>query len=48
VIRFTDSGIAWERGHKKATTAIRGPVASLLLFTYGRLPASDGQAHVLR
>ena len=41
IIRFTDSGIAWERGHEKATTAVRGPVASLLLFTYGRLPA-DG------
>ncbi len=43
VIRFTDSGIAWERGHEKATTAIRGPVTSLLLFTYGRLPASDAR-----
>ena len=41
VIRFTDSGIVWERGHEKATAAIRGPVTSLLLFTYGRLPASD-------
>jgi uncharacterized protein (TIGR03083 family) len=41
VIRFTDSGIAWERGHQKATTAIRGPVTSLLLFTYGRRPVSD-------
>ena len=41
VIRFTDSAIAWERGHEKATTAIRGPVASLLLFTYGRRAASD-------
>jgi uncharacterized protein (TIGR03083 family) len=41
IIRFTDRGIAWERGHEKATTAIRGPVASLLLFTYGRRPA-DG------
>jgi uncharacterized protein (TIGR03083 family) len=41
VIRFTDSGIAWERGHAKATTAVRGPVASLLLFTYGRLAATD-------
>jgi uncharacterized protein (TIGR03083 family) len=46
VIRFTDSGIAWERGHMKATTAIRGPVASLLLFTYGRLPAGDGHLAV--
>lgn len=41
VIRFTDSGIAWERGHEKATTAVRGPVTSLLLFTYGRRPATD-------
>ena len=43
VIRFTDSGIAWERGHEKATTAIRGPVASLLLFTYGRAPVADAR-----
>lgn len=41
VIRFTDSGIAWERGHEKATAAVRGPVTSLLLFTYGRIPAAD-------
>jgi uncharacterized protein (TIGR03083 family) len=41
LIRFTDSGIAWERGHAKATAAVRGPVTSLLLFTYGRRPASD-------
>jgi len=41
VIRFTDSGIAWERGHQKATAAVRGPVTSLLLFTYGRRPVSD-------
>jgi hypothetical protein len=41
VIPFTHSGIAWERGHEKATAAIRGPVTSLLLFTYGRRQASD-------
>jgi uncharacterized protein (TIGR03083 family) len=40
LIRFTDSGIAWERGHDKATAAVRGPVTSLLLFTHGRLPVS--------
>jgi hypothetical protein len=43
VIRFTDSGIDWQRGHEKATTAIRGPVTSLLLFTCGRRPASDAR-----
>jgi uncharacterized protein (TIGR03083 family) len=43
LIRFTDSGIDWQRGHEKATTAVRGPVTSLLLFTYGRRPVSDPQ-----
>jgi uncharacterized protein (TIGR03083 family) len=46
-IRFTDSGIAWERGHVKATTAVRGPLTSLLLFTCGRRPASDPRLQVL-
>ena len=41
MIRFTDSGIDWQRGHGKATTAIRGPVTSLLLFACGRRPVSD-------
>ena len=41
IIRFTDTGVDWQRGHEKATTAIRGPVTSLLLFAYGRLPVSD-------
>jgi uncharacterized protein (TIGR03083 family) len=46
MIRFTESGIAWERGHGKATVAVRGPVTSLLLFTYGRLPGSDERLSV--
>jgi uncharacterized protein (TIGR03083 family) len=47
VIRFTDTGIAWERGHEKATTAIRGPVTSLLMFTCGRRAASDPRLTLL-
>lgn len=43
LVRFTDSGIAWERGHAKATAAVRGPVTSLLLFTYGRRPVTSPQ-----
>ena len=46
LIRFTDSGIAWERGPGRATTAIRGPLTSLLLFTCGRRPASDPRLSV--
>lgn len=41
LIRFSGSGLEWERGHAKATAAVRGPVASLLLFTYGRIPPDD-------
>ena len=41
LVRFTESGIAWERGHTKATVAVRGPVATLLLFTYGRVAPAD-------
>jgi len=41
LVRFTESGIAWERGHAKATVAVRGPVATLLLFTYGRVAPAD-------
>ena len=33
-------GVEWSRGHAKATTAVRGPVAELLLFTYGRVPGT--------
>jgi uncharacterized protein (TIGR03083 family) len=32
--------MSWTRGHEKATAAVRGPVADLLLFAYGRYPAA--------
>jgi uncharacterized protein (TIGR03083 family) len=41
LIRFDGGGMAWSRGHEKASAAVRGPVAALLLFTYGRIPGSD-------
>jgi uncharacterized protein (TIGR03083 family) len=37
LIRFTDGTVTWSRGHEKATAAVRGPVAALLLFSYGRV-----------
>jgi uncharacterized protein (TIGR03083 family) len=37
LIRFADGTVTWSRSHEKATAAVRGPVAALLLFTYGRL-----------
>jgi uncharacterized protein (TIGR03083 family) len=41
LIRFADGTVTWSRGHEKATAAVRGPVSSLLLFTYGRIAGSD-------
>lgn len=42
LVRFLGpAGIEWERGHAQATAAVRGPVAELLLFGYGRIPPSD-------
>ena len=46
LVRFTESGIAWERGHTRASVAVRGPVTSLLLFTYGRLDPEDSRLAV--
>jgi uncharacterized protein (TIGR03083 family) len=46
LVRFTESGIAWERGHARASVAVRGPVTSLLLFTYGRLDPEDSRLSV--
>jgi uncharacterized protein (TIGR03083 family) len=42
LIRFAGGTVSWSRGHEKATAAVRGPVAELLLFTYGRLDPSAG------
>ena len=41
LIRFTDGGFTWERGHAKATTAVRAPVGLLLLAAYGRIDPAD-------
>ena len=41
LIRFADGTVTWSRGHSKAPAAVRGPVARLLLFTYGRVRPSD-------
>jgi len=46
LIRFADGTLTWSRGHEKATTAVRGPVAALLLFTYGRVRPDDDRLTV--
>ena len=41
MIRLTQDGMTWERGHGKGTAAVRGPVGTLLLFAYGRAGAAS-------
>jgi uncharacterized protein (TIGR03083 family) len=46
-IELTEQGIAWRRGHEKATVALRGPLTSVLLAFYRRLPLDTPGLEVL-
>jgi uncharacterized protein (TIGR03083 family) len=46
LLTFGPDRVAWERGHAKATAAVRGPVGLLLLFTLGRLRPEDERLEV--
>lgn len=47
VIDFTGDVITWRRGHEKATVAIRGPLADLLLVLYKRRAPTEPDIAVL-
>ncbi|MFJ3225217.1 maleylpyruvate isomerase family mycothiol-dependent enzyme [Streptomyces sp. NPDC086783] len=47
LVELTEEGIAWRRGHEKATVALRGPLTAVLLAFYRRLPLDDGRVEVL-
>jgi uncharacterized protein (TIGR03083 family) len=38
LIELGEDGLSWRRGHEKATVALRGPLTSVLLAFYNRLP----------
>ncbi|MFE9612586.1 maleylpyruvate isomerase family mycothiol-dependent enzyme [Streptomyces sp. NPDC006012] len=38
LVEFAEDGIVWRRGHEKATVALRGPLTSVLLAFYLRIP----------
>ncbi|MEZ3181371.1 maleylpyruvate isomerase family mycothiol-dependent enzyme [Streptomyces pimonensis] len=38
LIELAEDGFSWRRGHEKATVALRGPLTSVLLAFYRRLP----------
>ena len=40
IVTLNGGSYTWERGHKRATVAVRGTASDLLLLVYGRLPAS--------
>jgi uncharacterized protein (TIGR03083 family) len=41
LITLADGGFTWSHDHAKATTAVRGPAAQLLLLCYGRISSGD-------
>ncbi|MDT0609531.1 maleylpyruvate isomerase family mycothiol-dependent enzyme [Streptomyces lancefieldiae] len=47
LIELPEDGVTWRRGHEKATVALRGPLTSVLLAFYGRLPLDAPELEVL-
>jgi uncharacterized protein (TIGR03083 family) len=47
LIELGTDGFSWRRGHEKATVALRGPLADVLLVFYRRLPADSERVEVL-
>ncbi|MGW2896803.1 maleylpyruvate isomerase family mycothiol-dependent enzyme [Streptomyces sp. NPDC001212] len=47
VIELTEEGVTWRRGHEKAAVALRGPLTSVLLAFYRRLPLDSPELEVL-
>src|SRR5919201_1093112 len=47
LIELGPEGFTWRRGHERATVALRGPLADVLLVFYRRLPADSERVEVL-
>jgi uncharacterized protein (TIGR03083 family) len=47
LVELTEDGVAWRRGHRKADVALRGPLTSVLLAFYRRLPLQAPEVEVL-
>jgi uncharacterized protein (TIGR03083 family) len=48
VVDLTEEGIiSWRRGHEKATVALRGPLTSVLLAFYSRIPLTAPELEVV-
>ncbi|MFF8194591.1 maleylpyruvate isomerase family mycothiol-dependent enzyme [Streptomyces bobili] len=47
LVELTGRGIAWSRGHERATVALRGPLTSVMLAFYRRLPLDSPELEVI-
>ncbi|MFJ4536483.1 maleylpyruvate isomerase family mycothiol-dependent enzyme [Streptomyces tibetensis] len=47
LVELTEDGVAWRRDHRKADVALRGPLTSVLLAFYRRLPLEAPELEVL-
>ncbi|MEU6668294.1 maleylpyruvate isomerase family mycothiol-dependent enzyme [Streptomyces sp. NPDC046727] len=47
LVELGEDGMSWRRGHEKATVALRGPLTSVLLAFYRRLPPDGPGLEVL-
>ncbi|MFG2575912.1 maleylpyruvate isomerase family mycothiol-dependent enzyme [Streptomyces sp. NPDC048481] len=47
VVELTGRGVEWRPGHERATVTLRGPLTSVLLAFYGRLPLDSPELEVL-
>ncbi|MFF3330028.1 maleylpyruvate isomerase family mycothiol-dependent enzyme [Streptomyces sp. NPDC002888] len=47
VVELAEDGVTWRRGHEKATVALRGPLADVLLAFYRRQPLDAPGLEVL-
>ncbi|WP_330287494.1 maleylpyruvate isomerase N-terminal domain-containing protein [Streptomyces sp. NBC_00576] len=47
LVELTEDGVAWRRGHEKATVALRGPLTDVMLAFYRRLPLDSPRLEIL-
>ncbi|MEV6114153.1 maleylpyruvate isomerase family mycothiol-dependent enzyme [Streptomyces sp. NPDC052109] len=47
LIELGEDAVSWRRGHEKATVALRGPLTSVLLAFYNRLPLDAAGLEVI-
>ncbi|MGW3951963.1 maleylpyruvate isomerase family mycothiol-dependent enzyme [Streptomyces sp. NPDC004752] len=47
LVRLTEDGVQWRRGHARATVILRGPLTSVLLAFYRRLPLDRPELEVV-